>query len=680
MSINKLRGIVMNHLLLITLLFSSLLTTPAMAIMFEKRMEVGLKNLSIFSNESNLIGSTELTHLLFANELTNITLRDNQLKKYSITINPEMIQVMGGDFNYTFPSFDNFDGINYKKILSNNFNYQLYNNVLEIKSDYFEIETYSYYLKAVMFNLECFLENNEIDIERCLNNSQVTSYDPIISPSIHFNNAESDLEINANNVTLTPDRLKIDANTLNYVSQTLEVALKESNIECHKSWVTPNSQGLDFIIGCLAEGNLKKGWFEIFLPEQSIKATLFNNQMTIKDYNFDFNLKSSKFEMEDNSLFSTEKTTFSCQAQTRIQNIETFDFEKILFECASELRSDIENLTYQSEDLSLKMETFHYETQKEDSTKIYAQINNISGSKDTGSFLIPTVKASCNNIKNFDLSALITDCLMDGTVELPTIDYSDQETKTNVKINISSANIKNNQFILNAPKITISSPTIIASIYNVEASCKRNQDDPPLDFELLQRRCFENSLLKIPLIKATNNKYDLQIEVKDVSVDKNKLFLNIPTAKYNLNQKCIYFEKMNFLCNPNVTFENFQDLNVNNVLDNCVNNTKITINTVKNALNGGSKRTKYENVSFLTANSNFILKLKMSVMLIPTNVKFEGTVKFNKETSEIILNVVKASAGPLLGKNSILFFMKNFFADENIRVEGNKIIAKLGDN
>ncbi|OFZ22739.1 MAG: hypothetical protein A2202_00550 [Bdellovibrionales bacterium RIFOXYA1_FULL_36_14] len=670
----------MNQLILITLLFSSLLTTPAMAIMFEKRMEVGLKNLSIISNENNLIGSTELTHLIFANELTNITLRDKQLKKYSITINPEMIQVMGGDFNYKFPSFDNFDGINYKKILSNNFNYQLYNNILEIKSDYFEIETYSYYLKAVMFNLECFLENNEIDVERCLNNSQVTSYDPVISPSIHFNNAESDLEINANNITLTPDRLKIDTNTLNYVSQNLEVALKESNIECQKSWVTPNSQGLDFILGCLAEGNLKKGWFEIFLPEKSIKATLFNNQMTINDYNFDFNLKSSKFEMEDKSLFSTEKTTFKCHAQTHIQNIETFDFQKILFECASELRSDIENLVYQSKDLSLKMETFHYETQKEDSTKIYAQINNISGNKDTGSFLIPTVKASCNNIKNFDLSALITDCLMDGTVELPTIDYSDQETKTNVKINISSANIKNNQFILNAPKIAISSPTIIASIHNIEASCKRNQNDPPLDFDLLQRRCFENSLLKISLIKATNNKYDLQMEVKDVSVDKNKLFLNIPAAKYNLNQKSIYFEKMNFLCNPNVTFENFQDLNVNNVLDNCVNNTKITIDTVKNALNGGSKKTKYENITFLTANSNFTLKLKMSVMLIPTNVKFEGTIKYNKETSEIILNVVKASAGPLLGKNSILFFMKNFFADENIRVEGNKIIAKLGDN
>ncbi|OFZ52350.1 MAG: hypothetical protein A2381_13895 [Bdellovibrionales bacterium RIFOXYB1_FULL_37_110] len=667
----------MIYLVLITLL--SAFSTSSWATMFEKRIDVGLSNLSILSDEINLFGSTELTHLTFASAFANVTLRDQKLKKYAININPEMIQVVGGDFNYTFPSLANFDGINYKKILSHHFNFQLYNNILAIKSDYFEIETSTYYLKAIMFGLECFLDNNEIDIERCLNNSQITSYDQVISPSIHFNNTESDLEINANSITLTPDRLKVDANQLNYASNTLEVALKESNIECQKNWVTPNSQGIDFVRGCLTEGNLKKGWFEVFLPEQSIKATLFNNQMAINDYHFDFNLKSSQIEMKDQAVFSTEKTAFRCHAQTHLNALETFDFQKMLFECASELRSDIENLSYQSKDFLLKMDNFHYETKQEDLTKIHARINNISGSKDTSSFLIPTVSARCNNIKSFDLSALITDCLMDGTIELPTIDLNDPKTQTQVKINISSANIKNNQFILNAPQITITSPTIKASIHNIEASCKRNQDDPPLDFELLQRRCFENSLLKIPLIKATNNKYALQLEIKDVSVDKNQLFLNIPAANYKLNNNSIYFEKMSFLCNPNVTFENFQDLNVNNVLDNCVNNTKIKIKTVKNALNGASKRTKYENVDFVTANSNFILKLKMSVMLIPTEPKFEGKIMYNKTTSEIILTVMKASAGPLLKKNAILFLMKNFFADENIRVEGNKIIARLGE-
>ena len=667
----------MIYLILITLLSS--FSTISMSAMFEKRIDVGLKNLSILSDEINLFGSTELTRLTFSSAFANVTLRDHQLKKYDIKISPEMIQVVGGDFNYMFPSFANFDGINYKKILSNTFDYQLYNNILAIKSDYFEIETATYYLKAIMFSLECFLDNNEIDIERCLNNSQVTSYDQVIPPSIHFNNAESDLEINANNITLTPDRLKIDANRLNYVSQAVEVALKESQIECQKSWVTPKSQGLDFVLGCLSDGNLKKGWFEIFLPEQSIKATLYNNHMSINDYNFDFNLKSSQIEMKDQAIFTTEKTAFTCAAQTHIQNLETFDFKKMLFECANKLSSDIENLQYKAKDFALSMGNFHYETQAGDLTKIHAQINNISGSKSTSSFLIPKVKASCNSIKSFDISDLITDCLMDGTIELPTIDFSDQETKSNVKINISSANIKNNQFILNAPMISITSPTIMASIHNVEASCKRNQDDPPLDFELLQRRCFENSLLKIPLIKATNNKYDLQIEIKDVSVDKSQLFLNIPAAKYNLNNQCIYFEKMSFLCNPNVTFENFQDLNINNVLDNCVNNTQISIDNVKNALNGGSKKTKYEDVEFVTTNSNFTLKLKKKVMLIPTNVTFKGKIKFNKETSEIILDVKSASAGPLLGKNSILFFMKNFFSDKNIRVEGSKIIVKLGD-
>jgi len=275
--------------------------------------------------------------------------------------------------------------------------------------------------------------------------------------------------------------------------------------------------------------------------------------------------------------------------------------------------------------------------------------------------------------KNFEVEQILKEgCLKSSELTTKNLKYENSE---------GNAEIKESKISLNEHKLTIGSPVIKyvnkeslkIEAFNNNISCSRLADDNrPFDMQSVLEGCFESSEIKIDKISVTHPSIDTALDIKNISLDKNKIQLSSPRGKYIINGTKTDFQDLEFACTPNATYEIASNLDWQTLLANCIHGTKVSI---KELSKEGFFIDVLKSISYDTASKtkdNFSLDIKVKFLFIPYSIGISGRINFVREENQILIDIDEATFMQFPATYFVKILLNAFVSSDYLKADGDR--------
>jgi hypothetical protein len=284
---------------------------------------------------------------------------------------------------------------------------------------------------------------------------------------------------------------------------------------------------------------------------------------------------------------------------------------------------------------------------------------------------------------NFKVSDMINWCLSESELFLEKIKVENE--CFDIDGDIDYIGFKKNQLSITSPTLNYSTEDLDIDVTKLEVSCSRGSSGE-LTLESMSEGCFDSSTINVQKVEFKSKGYSATVDIEEISIDKNRFKLKIPQGSYTLNGVQSTVKNLSFDCGIDAKITDLKELNIENILENCMKDSVIEIGSIVSAGNKKFKLLKLQaanKVKLISKDNQFELvahpKLKVIGIRGPNlRVDVSGSISMNRDDKSLNIHIQKSKMSRILPlKDFILFMFKAFSKMDNVTINGDDINIEL---
>lgn len=314
--------------------------------------------------------------------------------------------------------------------------------------------------------------------------------------------------------------------------------------------------------------------------------------------------------------------------------------------------------------------------------------------KGTQKIDVKFIKMACQK-PNFEpgmpFADIANQCLSSVSLNVGKVDYNDSESKTQVLIESeTSATIDDQQLHLASSYIFAQIDDTKFHLRQNDITCARINNPEKLDPMELIEGCVNQSKIDIQQIKVENPTSQVDLQVKNISIDNHLIKLNVPHGSYILNTSNRSIENLDFSCQLDAKFDMVKEVvekgDMGAFKENCFKKLNVKVSSLELPAPKGLinliKFSKAQQLSFIATDGRFDLDLKLKITtgwLFDSSVKVKtsGTMVYEKATDSVILNFSSITVARIPMRKIITTLLEFFFHAEDLEVHQNSVKIRL---
>lgn len=232
------------------------------------------------------------------------------------------------------------------------------------------------------------------------------------------------------------------------------------------------------------------------------------------------------------------------------------------------------------------------------------------------------------------------------------------------KVELDEENVE-----LTGDRLNFTSKKFYLSLDGVNLKCKNEQlmemvDDELSDDELgdhiagksktkkstvdrILKGCFDTSIVDVQGITLRSSKFAADLNIKSVHLDKGRILLNLPRAKYSINGDLTEIEGIDLYCGLNAKIEDLTGLEWKNVLENCLNRTNFQLKKLAavstDLIDIGVSQIQDLKLSVKNHRFTLLVTAVLAPLGKEVNVEVVGKIDFTQNKEKIHLTIETAS-------------------------------------
>jgi hypothetical protein len=312
------------------------------------------------------------------------------------------------------------------------------------------------------------------------------------------------------------------------------------------------------------------------------------------------------------------------------------------------------------------------------------------------SFIIKDLDANCalpDLGPAFQYMDITNGCMNRSAINLADIDLKAAESK--MKLKDLKLEVKENSIELASPEMsyTDETGTLVLKVLDSKIQCKKILDEE-LTMASILKGCFDSSKLTIPKVELTHEKVDSNIQINKISIHNQRIEFGSPKGSYVLNGLENEYKNLRVACQLDASYDMATNLDWKSILSNCLHSSTFHMDYLIGVYNGdgfwrrlGSKLKNFgikgiNNLNYTSEkfkDDKFELIISPEVIgFIPLNVTIKGRINFDKEKSQIKIDINKVKFFKIIPAKFFVELILNSFVEmDNMEVDGDELVIDL---